>query len=561
MDALIERLSKPLVFVPLLLVVISILYSQLTAKKEVPPELPWVGKESNKLFAGTRAHFLSFIKAQQWLTEGYERYSKKGKSYVFPDFTAKPQVIIPPSEIPWLLEQPDNVLSVNELHHDILAGDYNFISPKILKQPYHEHVIIRNLPRRIGALIPDIWNELSDSIDEGWGTDTENWKEVCVFESMMQIIARVSNRVLVGMPLCRNEAYLKAISGFAQDVIQTSLLLQFTPKLFHPIMGPIYALPNTIHYRQSRAFTLPLVKERVENMKKKDADPNFEWEEPNDFLMWHIRSAYKENNLQEMDPEMACKRLMPLGFAGIHTTTLAITNCLLDLAASPTYSATITTDSNALNPLETIRSEALSTYLGSNKTWSKANLASMIRTDSAIRESMRVRNFISRGLLRKVIAKDGLENKREGWKLSQGAFVGVSVHSIMHDPQLYPNAEDFDPFRFSRMRENQVRAEEQMDKVAKEASVANGHTMNRDEDRTQRLLEHKQLGISTTSAAFLSFGHGRKAWYSSLLAAFSVDLYTNSQAVLVASLSPTNLKCSLHMLQCTMRSSRCKNDL
>ncbi len=349
---------------------------------------------------------------------------------------------------------------------------------------------------------------------------------------------------------------LKSMSAFARDVIQTTLLLQFTPKLFHPVMGPIYALPNTIHYRQSRAYTLPLVQERVENMKKKDADPNFEWEEPNDFLMWHIRSAHNENNKQEMDPEMACRRLMPLGFAAIHTTTLSITNCLLDLAASPTYSATIKTDSNALHPLETIRSEALNIYLGSNKTWSKANLARMIRTDSAIRESMRVRNFISRGLLRKVVAKDGLENKREGWRLPHGAFVGVAVHNIMHDPELYPNAEDFDPFRFSRMREEQVlRAEEQqqMDKVAKGAPVANGHTteekgVKREDDRTQRLLEHKQLGLSTTSEAFLSFGHGRKAWYVITVYTlfFASICGTDSQAALVASLSPTNLKCFLH---------------
>lgn len=471
MEALIERLSNPLVFVPLLFILVSILHSYLTGEKEVPPSLPWIGKESNKLFAETRAHLASFTKVRQWLTEGYERYSKKGKVYVFPDFMGKSEVIVPPSDIPWLLEQPDDVLSVSELHHDVLAGDYNFTSPKVTKQPYHDHVVSQNLPRRVGALVPDVWDELVDSIDQQWGTDSENWKEVCVYETMMHVIARVSNRVLVGMPLCRNEGYLKAISCFAQDVIRTTFFLRFTPKPFKPIMGPIYALPNTIHYRQSRAYTLPIVKERIENMKKKDADPYFEWEEPNDFLMWHILSAYKENNNQEMDPEMACRRLLPLGFAAIHTTTFTITNCLFDLAASPTYSAAIKMDPNAVHPLETIRYEALDTYLGSHKTWSRANIANMIRTDSAIRESMRVSNFLTRGLQRKVIAKDGLEYKREGWKLPQGAFVGVAVHSIMHDPDLYPNAEEFDPFRFSRMREEQVKAEEQ--------TSADGRNQNR----------------------------------------------------------------------------------
>jgi cytochrome P450 len=525
MDVLAERLSNPLVFVPLVLVVASVIYSHLTAEEEIPHTLPWIGKESNKLFAETRAHFASFTKVRQWLTEGYEKYSKQGKTYVFPDFTGKPEIIIPPSQIPWLLEQPDTVLSVNELHHDILAGDYNFTSPKIIKEPYHEHVVFRNLPRRIGVLVPDIWEELGDSIDQQWGTDTENWKDVCVFETMMQIIARVSNRVLVGMPLCRNEGYLKAMAGFSSDVMTTVFFLRFTPKLLQPLLGPIFALPNTIHYRQTRQYTLPLVKERIENMKKKDADPSFEWEEPNDFLMWHIRCAYRENNVQEMDPEMACRRLMPLGFAAIHTTTFTITNCVLDLAASPTYADCVKADPNAANPLESIRQEALETYLSSGKTWSKANLANMLKADSAIRESMRVRNFLSRGLMRKVISKGGLENKHEGWKLPHGAFVGVAVHSIMHDPEIYSNADDFDPFRFSRIREEQSKIEAELaangsteKKMANGSAISNGHApeekpTNSNNGRSQKLLQHKQLGLSTTSESFLPFGHGRKAWY------------------------------------------------
>jgi len=525
MDGLAERLSNPLVFFPIILVIVSVIYSQCTAGEDLPHNLPWIGKESNRLFAETRAHFASFTKVRQWLNEGYEKYSKRGQTYIFPDFTGKPEVIIPPSEIPWLLEQPDSVLSVNELHHDILAGDYNFTG-NIIKQPYHEHVVLRNLPRRIGSLVPDIWEELTDSIDDQWGTDTENWRDVCVFETMMNTIARISNRVLVGMPLCRNEGYLKAVASFSSDVMTTASLLRFTPKLLHPIMGPIFSLPNTIHYHQSRRYTLPLVQERIENLKKKEADPSFEWEEPNDFLMWHIRSAYNEQNKQEMDPEMACRRLMPLVFAAIHQTTFTIINTILDLASAPTYADCVKADPNALNPLETIRKEALETYLASGKTWSKANLATMLRADSSIREAMRVRNFLTRGLMRKVISRDGIENKRGGWKLPQGAFVGVAVHSIMHDPELYPNPDVFDPFRFSRIREEQAKAKAtpvpngnvEKEKVANGSVISNGHALEEKSStlngqRTQKILEHKQLGLSTTSESFLPFGHGRKAWY------------------------------------------------
>jgi hypothetical protein len=49
----------------------------------------------------------------------------------------------------------------------------------------------------------DIMDELASGFDETWGFDTQAWKEIGVFQNMMRIIARTSNRVMVGLPLCK----------------------------------------------------------------------------------------------------------------------------------------------------------------------------------------------------------------------------------------------------------------------------------------------------------------------------------------------------------------------
>jgi hypothetical protein len=49
----------------------------------------------------------------------------------------------------------------------------------------------------------DIMDELAAGFDETWGFDDKQWKEIGVFENMMRITARTSNRVMVGLPLCR----------------------------------------------------------------------------------------------------------------------------------------------------------------------------------------------------------------------------------------------------------------------------------------------------------------------------------------------------------------------
>jgi hypothetical protein len=84
-----------------------------------------------------------------------------------------------------------------------LQTDYTFADPIIVRQPYHEHIVKTDLTRQLGSLTMDIMDELAAGFDETWGFDNTQWKEIGVFENMMRIIARTSNRVMVGLPLCK----------------------------------------------------------------------------------------------------------------------------------------------------------------------------------------------------------------------------------------------------------------------------------------------------------------------------------------------------------------------
>ena len=86
---------------------------------------------------------------------------------------------------------------------EALQSDYTFADPVVVRQPYHEHIVKTDLTRQLGSLTMDIMDELASGFDETWGFDTQAWKEIGVFENMMRIIARTSNRVMVGLPLCK----------------------------------------------------------------------------------------------------------------------------------------------------------------------------------------------------------------------------------------------------------------------------------------------------------------------------------------------------------------------
>lgn len=111
-------------------------------------------------------------------------------------------ILLPATSTEWIISQPDEVLNVKQAHIDALQADYTFSDPAIVRQPHHETIIRTDLLRQLGNLTTDIMDELMVGFDETWGLETGKWKSIGVFENMMAIIARTSNRIFVGLPLC-----------------------------------------------------------------------------------------------------------------------------------------------------------------------------------------------------------------------------------------------------------------------------------------------------------------------------------------------------------------------
>jgi len=357
---------------------------------------------------------------------------------------------------------------------------------------FHEHVVHRELIRNLATIIPNAWDELQHAVDHIWGTDTTNWKDFTIYEDGMNIIARVSNRMFVGLPLCRDETYLKNVGYFASDVIMLMTLMNFVPTILAPLVGRLLSIPHWIHFRRIKQLTLPVIKARLLALSQGDAKAA---DVPNDYITWHIKTAASENDIPSLQADRIASSLMPLNFAALHTTTMTLTSLLFDVFSSDPSLASI------------LREEAELVYASNNNTWDKQSLTRLVRMDSAIRESMRLNTIGARVMIRKVVADEGLTNEEEGWTVPKGTYVTVDAWSPMHDPEVYAEPNSYDPFRFSRPRE-------QLEKeMAAEAGATGATGENRDgDDRQAELLKLKNTGLITTSDKFLSFGHGRHAW-------------------------------------------------
>ena len=92
MDGFLERLSTPAITIPLFLLVIFSVYNRLTNVSVIPGGVPWIGKDTSKMFAGTRASIAGFNNVRKWLEVGYDK--------VILHFLQFPLCIVIANEIP-----------------------------------------------------------------------------------------------------------------------------------------------------------------------------------------------------------------------------------------------------------------------------------------------------------------------------------------------------------------------------------------------------------------------------------------------------------------------------
>jgi hypothetical protein len=464
----------------LIYLLVATLYHVLDAPQP-PTSIPWQGYGKGWI-AGVR-NFFAVTKSKDWLLDGYEKYSKNEKMFVLPVTLGMPaEVVVPRSQMRWLYDQPDSIISTTEAHYDILQGDYSFIEPIILRDPFHEHVIHKKLVRSLNAISLHTAEEVPAAVDAIYGLDTTNFKKLDVMDSFFSMMPTLTNRMMVGPTLCREQKYLDAVVAFTKDIIRTQMFMLLSPKAIHPVLGRLLGLTSTYHYWQSSRFTLPLITKRLEEIKKKDAgNPDYKaWDEPQDYITWAYRTAQNEGRMDEMQPVRIAQRILPLNFAANHTTTITAYETLVNiLSADPSV-------------LEDLREEAHRIY-HEGGGWTKQGFSRMYRMDSAIRESQRIAPISLTFVHRKVIAKGGIMSP-EGAHLKYGTLLTCPWGPVALDEGIHDEtAAEFDAFRYSRAREAY-------------------ETMTTEEKRNENALKLKQTGMVTTSEQHMPFGYGRHAW-------------------------------------------------
>ena len=471
-DALTTQVKGPMALSILLLPLLYVIYTRLTKTPTVFDQLPWAGLPNGR-FAQLRAKFTVTSKRDA-IREASERYSSKGKAFVWQEFLGQPMVVLPASMHRWLLDQPHDIISGHEYFTDSLALDISLMDPQVHNHPLHVKVITNNLNRALSWTSGPVMDELSKCFNEDWGFSSE-WQEHVVWSDFMKVVARTVNRMFIGCKLCRNQEFLDGVVQYATIFIMQGLALRPLPQFVRNILSLPVTIPIRLVFNKLYKQLKPIMDQRKADFERKQADPDYEYEEPNDLLQWLITSSYASPDAKDREARIIAKRFLAINFAAVHTTTMNSTALVFDLASTDPKD----------NTIGQIRDQIATVYKECKGKWDKASLAKLSLLDSAVRETLRLSGGGGAWTpSRKVMAKNGVT-------LPNGLHLDYGMHLCLPSWGVHHASESdftYDPFRWARSR------------------TEHGIGGN-DAD----LLKERNLQATATGLNYLPFGHGRDA--------------------------------------------------
>ncbi|KAK0229996.1 cytochrome P450 [Armillaria nabsnona] len=302
---------------------------------------------------------------------------------------------------------------------DYTFGHYN------RADPYHFEVVRGALTRNIASCFADVQDEIEAAFRDNIPI-TEDWVEIPAYDTILQMVCRVSNRMFVGLPLCRNPEYVKLNINYTIELFAFARIINILPTVLK--MQVILTQYSTT---KTEKFLGDTIRERMHQQDVYGKD----WPgKPNDLVSWLLDITYdKRRSVRDH-----CDRVLMLNTGAIHTTSMTLTNALYALATYPEYA-------------EILRDEVESII--NEEGYTKSAMGKMSKLDSFVKEAQRLYGNIGVFGMQRTTRKDFVFS--DGTVVPAGVSMVVASLSTHTDEKNYEDPLEFKPWRFSEKRKQE----------------------------------------------------------------------------------------------------------
>ncbi|KAK0230010.1 cytochrome P450 [Armillaria nabsnona] len=313
--------------------------------------------------------------------------------------------------------------SVEELSSIVMNEDMDYTFGRSNRlDPYHLDVVRGALTRNISPCFADVQDEIKAAFRDNIPM-TEDWVEIPAYETILQIVCRASNRMFVGLPLCRNPEYIKLNINYTIEIFTFARIINILPT--------VLKMQRAI--AKAEKFLGDTIRERMHQQDVYGKD----WPgKPNDLVSWLLDITYGDAKQRSVKDH--CSRVLSLNTAAIHTTSMAFTTALYALATHPEYA-------------ETLRDEVESII--NEEGCTKSAMGKMNQLDSFLKEAQRLYGNMGVFEMQRTTRKDFVFS--DGMVVPAGVQIVVASLSTHTDEENYEDPLEFKPWRFSEKRKQE----------------------------------------------------------------------------------------------------------
>ncbi|KAJ8128187.1 hypothetical protein O1611_g5450 [Lasiodiplodia mahajangana] len=352
------------------------------------------------------------------------------------------RIVLSPKYVDEIRAAPESVLSVRMGMCERHLGKFttlNIILTSHLQNDVCRAQLTQNLSFLIGPINEEVGFWLNQLIP-----GNEARVELPGYQTMLRVIAGVTSRVLIGLPMSREKEWLDVAIGYTLDVFRVSTELRPYPPILRPFIAPWLESTQRLkdHVKTANRCLSHVFADR---MRKGDGVGK-----PLDMIQWMVDSAQDGDR----KPGVLVLKLLFITLAAVHTSTMSGTHALFDLCAMPEY----------IDPIRNEVRDAVERH-----GWTLAAVNQMKFLDSFMKESQRInhpglrewrttllKNEATADLLSPVSFNHKVVRDlklSDGTILPANAFITMPTCSIARDPQIYDNPDRFDGARFYKKRQ------------------------------------------------------------------------------------------------------------
>ncbi|KAK8072675.1 hypothetical protein PG996_006023 [Apiospora saccharicola] len=386
---------------------------------------------------------------------GYEKYLRHGIPFQMrnPIGEMGPQVFLPMKYLDEVKRAPKTLFSFDVFSEKAYLLKYSHgpqqtdASVLVIKDDLNKNLgelpskmsgfgdVDRKL-KTLGNMVTGLWEETTAYLEE---TVSSQWQTVPAYAFLCGVVARTVSYALVGPLLCRNPEWQRivveatyAVFGAAQAIRQ-----QYTPRWrwLSRWRGSTQKQLKKIRADAARLLG-PIYNKRQQEVRNRLGPSPSLYDGPfQDTVFWLLGRMSPDTSLASIvDQELF------LSMASIHTTAGSINSFLFDWFAHPEYHEEIKAE---------VHETLANVQLGDGK-WTLQDVSLMRKLDSFIKESSRKNpiGFITgqRYTLKPHTFKDGLH-------IPAGTTILFDADGVHHDPNNYPNPDQFDGYRYLHLRD------------------------------------------------------------------------------------------------------------